>query len=270
MGAMSPRDSARKLAVETFALLPKRSLRHIESAARMAQGKGWGAGTVTREAEAAIQLLPRSERSRPVILDVGANVGDWTHAALTVAPTATVYSFEPSPLAYQSLRRRFDGDARVVPINMAIGEHEGVTRLWSDLPGSRVGSLYKRRLDHQGSSFEHSDEVAITTLDSWLGDQSIHPRILKLDVEGHEMAALRGAANLVELVNVVQFEFGACNIDAKTFFRDFFYYFQDRSFDIFRLGPTGLSLVGRYRELDESFSTTNYFARRSSLASNYG
>ena len=60
----------------------------------------------------------------------------------------------------------------------------------------------------------------------------------------------------------MQFEFGGCNIDSWTHFQDFYYFFRDAGFRLYRLGPKGLDLIERYSELDEAFTTTNYFAQR--------
>lgn len=253
---------ARSTVARVLMALPVRVLRHIEWASGVALGKGWGSGTVSQEVQAALSLLPPAARRSPVVLDVGANVGAWTAAILAVEPDATVYSFEPSPAAFLQLSTRFAGDNRVHQINAAVGDEVGTARLWADAPGSGLGSLSKRRLDHFGVDFSHSDEVPVLTLDSWHPGSPVQPVILKMDVEGHELAVLRGARETLKSVKVVQFEFGGCNVDSRTYFQDFFYFFQEAGFCLYRLGPKGLDRVERYSELDEVFTTTNYFAQR--------
>ena len=44
--------------------------------------------------------------------------------------------------------------------------------------------------------------------------------LLKLDVEGHELYLL-SAKKFISKISVIQFEFGGCNIDTRTYFRDF-------------------------------------------------
>jgi methyltransferase, FkbM family len=106
--------------------------------------------------------------------------------------------------------------------------------------------------------------VEVTTLDYWAQEQGIRPNLLKLDVEGHELSVLEGAYSMLRSVEVVQFEFGGCNIDSRTFFQDYYYLLKDQGFCIFRLGPRGLIPVKRYSEVDEAFTTTNYLALRGS------
>ena len=242
--------------------LPIRALRRLETASRRAQGIGWGVETVSSEVQAALSLLPSAVRRGPVTLDIGANVGSWTAALLTAASDAAVYCFEPSTDAFGLLANRFSGDLGVHLVNAAVGDHVGKTQLWSDAPGSELASLSKRRLEHFGIAFGQSEEVRVLTLDSWQEVNPVHPVLLKIDVEGHEMAVLQGATKVLKSVEVVQFEFGGSNIDSRTYFQDFFYFFREAGFRLYRLGPKGLHPVDTYSEMDEAFATTNYFAQR--------
>jgi hypothetical protein len=83
---------------------------------------------------------------------------------------------------------------------------------------------------------------------------------VKIDIEGHELGALRGFGAAVEATKVFQFEFGGCNIDTRTYFREFYYFFRERHFAIRRITPLGLQPIEQYRESDESFSCTNFLA----------
>jgi hypothetical protein len=56
--------------------------------------------------------------------------------------------------------------------------------------------------------------------------------------------------------------FGGCNIDTRTFFQDFWYFFMEQNFRIWRITPSGIFQVKSYSEYDESFVTTNYIAAR--------
>ena len=244
----------------TVRRLPPGILPTVEQAAQLGQGKGWGASTVRDEVKAALSLLPMSQHARAV--DVGANVGDWTAALITERPNATVTAVEPSSQAFASLSTRFNGVDAVNLENTALGSELGTTAtLWADSPGSGLGSLEKRRLDHFGLEFKHSEEVSLTTLDDLL--EGVQPDILKLDVEGRELDVLNGATSTIAGVSVIQFEFGGCNIDTRSYFQDFWYALSAEGFEIWRLGPHGLRRVANYSESDEVFMTTNFFASRS-------
>ena len=84
--------------------------------------------------------------------------------------------------------------------------------------------------------------------------------MVKIDVEGHELTALKGFGNALNATRVLQFEFGGCNIDTRTYFQDFWYFFKGQDFEIYRITPVGAEKITRYNERDEFFSTTNYIA----------
>lgn len=67
-------------------------------------------------------------------------------------------------------------------------------------------------------------------------------------------------------MRVLQFEFGGCNIDTRTYFKDFWQLASMEGFIIYRMAPVGLVCIDRYRESDEFFSTTNFLAVRAASA----
>jgi hypothetical protein len=85
---------------------------------------------------------------------------------------------------------------------------------------------------------------------------------MKLDVEGNELAVLRGAEQVLGSVTVVQFEFGGAQIDQRLYLADYCRFFTTRGFDLARLTPSGLTRLKTYEEADEVFRTTNFYAVR--------
>ena len=84
--------------------------------------------------------------------------------------------------------------------------------------------------------------------------------IYKLDIEGNELSALRGSKNALVSTKVVQFEFGATSIDSKNYFRDYFYFFKELNFELYRMRPQSLIKIKKYSESDEDFSHSNFIA----------
>jgi hypothetical protein len=148
-----------------------------------------------------------------------------------------------------------------------LGETEGVLSLFSAVDSSGLSSVYPRRLQHFGIDMEAREEIVVKTLDSFCADNDIHQiHLLKLDVEGHELAALKGATRFLQAgrIDFIQFEFGGCNIDARTFFQDYYYLLTDQ-YRLYRVLIDGLHELTGYREADEIFITTNFLAARRSL-----
>jgi FkbM family methyltransferase len=239
-------------------------LRFIEDKVQSHLGKGWGAGTTDEEAKAIAYFAKKLRISKVLALDVGANLGNWSADLLDEIPSAEVIVFEPSKEAFENLQKRFVGKTSIQCANVALGKENTTTMLFADKSASGLGSLTKRRVGHFGIDFSYQEKIQLFTLDAWLENNGNgrQPNILKMDVEGHELDVLKGATKALENVLVIQFEFGGSNIDTRTYFQDFWYFFSDLGFDLYRLGPRKPLRITNYSEHDETFRPTNYIAVR--------
>jgi len=124
-------------------------------------------------------------------VDVGANLGLYTRAAL--ARRMRVVAIEPHPLLARNLGRLFRGDLRVLQI--ALSDQAGHRTLYLPLFEQQEldarGSL--EALANQGYTL-HRLVVETLTLDALdLEDVAV----VKIDVEGHELAVLEGGRRLL-------------------------------------------------------------------------
>ena len=133
-----------------------------------------------------------------VILDAGANVG--AYALLFgqwVGDGGRVYAFEPDPLALQGLRTHITLNglaSRVTAIDSAITDRPGrVDLAVFDVPG-----ISRLCADGLPSGGERVDTPA-TSIDEFCAERNLRPDVIKLDVEGAELAALRGARRTIAL-----------------------------------------------------------------------
>lgn len=229
---------------------------------------GIGAGSdVETSGERAIFALLRHRVPGPcTVFDVGANLGQFLDATLAAFSDGRceVHCFEPGRSTFRRLAERHRGAGNVHLNNVALGNERGEATLWYDEEGSGIASLTKRDLAHLDVPFENSETVATTTIDTYCADRGIRRiDLLKLDIEGHELDALNGAEAMFrqEAVGMVMFEFGGCNIDTRTFFRDFWHFFTRLGMRIHRITPGGLLYpLERYTESLEQFRTTNFLA----------
>jgi len=233
--------------------------------ALLGMGCGIGGALSTSGEEHVLHLLARlmCSGAPPTVFDVGANVGDYASAVLDLLKGhVSVFCFEPSPSAFAQLAKLLSKHKNVQLFNCGLGKSEGASILYSDCAGSGLSSLHKRRLDHFHRSMNREERVQITTLDDFCSEHGVqHIHLLKLDVEGSELDVLAGAARMIGAgaIDLIQFEFGGCNIDSRTYFQDF-YYLLNTDFNLFRILPSGLAAVKGYRESYEVFLTTNYLA----------
>jgi FkbM family methyltransferase len=222
----------------------------------------------TGETNAIKYVLEQLSGKQLVIFDVGANVGLYTIALLKLLRqrNAKIYSFEPSREAFTKLKKNIQGDSRVASYNMGFGEANKQVTLYRDTQKSHLGfaSVYKRRLDHYGIYMDLKEQVHMRTVDAFCAEQHIkHIDFLKVDVEGNELNVLKGATEMMNKGNIdfIQFEFGGTDIDARTFFQDFYYLLHEK-YKIYRILNNGLYPIHQYKQTQEIFLSSNYLAER--------
>lgn len=247
-----------------FRWIPDSVLHYLDKEIQLQLGKGWGSATTSKEAAAIAYFVKSKNLHEVVALDVGANLGNWSLAVLEAVPSVKIIAFEPSKDAFGRLSQKFASDKRVQCVNIALGKENSEATLYSNESASGLASLTKRRLGHFGIEFNFTETIQVSTLDDWVKnlDSKIVPNLLKMDVEGHELEVLQGAEQTLKNIELIQFEFGGCNIDTRTFLQDFWYFLSARGFELFRLTPRGIKLISKYAESDEVFSTTNFIAVR--------
>lgn len=243
----------------------------LSLARRLMKSAGLGHGGIVAksgEMKAVAAALSQAgvNTSAPLLFDVGANIGEWTLAAKQMWPDAEVHMFEPSAKHLERLGPAIAG-LKSLSINpVALGAEAGEATLYKNAGITGLASMTKRDLTHIGLTMDLSETIRVETLDHYCVEKGVSSiDLLKIDVEGHELDVLRGGLSLLDQrkIAVVQFEFGGCNIDTRTFFKDFFDFFDHRGYALHIIGPGGrLNPVTRYREFNEQFSTTNYVAIR--------
>jgi len=152
-----------------------------------------------RDQRAELRALLGNLRRGDVAVDVGANKGShvlWLSRA--VGPNGRVVAFEPQArlaarLAKVALRARL-GNVEVVPL--AVGDELCTAALYvpDALPDPPGASLARSAVSAERCT---PVPVEVTTLDHFLRDETRPIRALKIDVEGHERAVLRGARSIL-------------------------------------------------------------------------
>lgn len=230
-------------------------------------GVGAGSGVWSSGEKSVVQMLKTdlSDTGKVCVLDVGANIGQFLNMLSHELPayTADIHAFEPVRHTFETLQSNEPENQNIILNNLALAENERSGEIYYDTEGSGLASLTKRDITHIGKDFDKSEKVRINTLDKYCSEHNIEKiNLLKLDVEGHELDVLKGARNMLKKnrIHIITFEFGGCNIDTKTSFRDFFNFFNKvNSMNLFRITPCGYFFkIEGYSEFYEQYQTTNY------------
>lgn len=141
-----------------------------------------------------LDVFDRLVADADVCFDVGANVGVYSVLGCARRPELRSFAFEPVMENREILARNLalngiEGRVSVEPV--AISDHTGTATI--SLAASGTHSLSAQ---HDGAT----REVATLTLDEFFERSGVTPDIVKIDVEGHEAAALDGAHELLARV----------------------------------------------------------------------
>lgn len=147
-------------------------------------------------------LLNHLAVAKPVIFDVGAYHGDTVSRYRAAFPNAVIHCFEPSPLSFDALQNRFLNDSNVVILNLAIGERVETRELFVNYHDA-TNSLLRRpttgkKYYDKEAVLKETINVPVTSLDSYMHERGISRcDLLKMDIQGSELSALRGAAGML-------------------------------------------------------------------------
>ncbi len=153
-------------------------------------------------------------RSREIdlVLDVGANDGDFARDLRDAGYSGKIVSFEPATAAYQRLANAAKNDPGWDTIQLAIGDEDGMLQL--SISAIDVYSSFKQpslagRVA-PGSREIRTEDVPVSRLDTFLrkSPQYAGRIYLKIDTQGFEMEVLQGVGDRLSDLAAVQAELG--------------------------------------------------------------
>ncbi len=197
-------------------------------------------------------LLREIAPAARTLVDAGANVGDWTAAALQYGHEPRVIAFEPSRSAVERLRDRFHDHPNVTICEGALGDGPGTAMFAEEHDAGTHSSL----VTSFASAASKTRPVEVTTLDAELERLGIaHVDMLKVDCEGYDLHVLRGARRLLEdrRADVVQFEYNRPWAKAGSTLAAAYAVLENFGYRVFLLREDGLYDFdyGRYGEFFE-------------------
>jgi FkbM family methyltransferase len=142
-----------------------------------------------------------------VIFDVGSGHSGWSWDIWSLFPDSAFHLFEPL-VDFKSYYKRCTADVLTKTSNVrvhkiALGDKNGWTQLGSDKSGYGASTL----VTVPSKEFPEVFQVPIRRLDSYVAELDLpKPQILKLDVQGGEIAVLQGTGSLLGNVQLIQIE----------------------------------------------------------------
>jgi FkbM family methyltransferase len=196
-----------------------------------------------------------------MVFDLGANLGQYTLlAARRVGEQGQVHSFEPSERMFGELQFNVELNdlSETCRLNrLAVSDMAGVAKLSRYEEGAEVfGSLGTHQ--RQEASIVGYEEVRTIKLDDYIAQQgSDHVDFIKMDIEGAELLALRGAAGLLSRQDAptILLEMGDVNTVGFGYKSDDLWdYLEGLGYRMYSLGPQGESLREAQRPTDSRWA----------------
>jgi FkbM family methyltransferase len=223
------RELARKLGYEVTAYTPLRS--HRLRRAKLIR-------------EAGVDLL----------LDGGANRGQYAAEVRRLGYRGRIVSVEPLPAAFEALERRAAGDAEWSCVRSALAAAEGELELRAAAIAEVSSALRATGADHtEGWQEAETIRVPATTVDRLAG--AARRPFLKLDLQGYELEALRGSAATLAVAAAVEVELSTVALyDGAPCLPEVVSWLDARGYTLFSAEPALVDYEsGRVLQLDGLF-----------------
>jgi FkbM family methyltransferase len=144
-----------------------------------------------------------------VVIDVGANDGDYGREIRDRGYRGRIVSFEPNPVAFERLEQKITGDQNWSAYQCGVGDKDG--ELEFSIAVNDAMSSFKGLTEFgksTGAKQAATACVKVIRLDTFLSE---HPDLLgcvylKIDTQGFEVEVLRGAGEMLEQITAVQAE----------------------------------------------------------------
>lgn len=145
-------------------------------------------------------VMGLTHRPIDLVIDVGANTGQFAREMRAKFPRAHIVSFEPLPEPFAELEHWARADRNATAVNIGLGDHEAVLPFHHHVGHSPSSSLLPTHSEglarYPQMGRPELTEIRVRRLDDALADlgRTAGPNtLLKLDVQGFEEQVMRGA-----------------------------------------------------------------------------
>ncbi|MDO8795686.1 MAG: FkbM family methyltransferase [Vicinamibacterales bacterium] len=201
-----------------------------------------------------LEMLRRQGYRPSTVVDIGANVGQWTDLAAGLFHAAEHHLIEPQPALHATLARFQPPRFHVHPVALTSA---GVSE--ASMSGSGTGM----HVVTAGSA--PSTRVPASSLDALLADRLTQEQrtLIKIDVESHELTVLGGGTRVMAAAEVIISEYHYYDIEqtGTPVFRDLLDFMARHGYDLYDIS----AVHGRARDLRAQTGDAVFVRRDSPL-----
>lgn len=206
-----------------------------------------------------------SDHKIDCILDIGANVGQFSMEARRLGFSEVIYSFEPHFASFESLLKNSRRDPQWHCFNFGFGDSEREATL-NVAEYSGFNSIFHpveiNTVKPTGFAFSKKEQIKLSCLDIFWSERGLESKsvYLKIDTQGYDLLVLKGARECLKFFNAVQVELSLTPLyKGQPSFDELVRYLRDNGFHIFGVWPGYRNPVGhRLYEIDAIFTRMNF------------
>ncbi len=161
-------------------------------------------------------------------IDIGAYKGEITELILKIAPNGQHFAFEPNPVFFEQLQKKFGNKVKVFPF--ALSDEEGESTFYVVGYDPALSGLSRRNFDARKVK---AIKVQVKRLDAVI-PKEVKIDFIKIDVEGAEGKVLKGGIGLITRHRpIIAFEFGKGGSEYfNTYPETLFNFFDSLQYDL--------------------------------------
>ncbi len=185
----------------------------------------------------------------PIIFDIGSNIGTWTLLAKAIFPDAQVHAFEPLANHIAEFNKNCSKLTAIHLHDFCVGNENttGTINVSTFTDSSSLLEATPLEFEHFSIKKASEQAVQIKKLSDLIADKALPvPDIIKLDIQGFELEALKGLESWLNSVKYI-----ICEVSFKEYyygqpyFLDIANYLAQHNIQLFAFGnnaPIGLEL----------------------------
>ncbi|MBO9573120.1 MAG: FkbM family methyltransferase [Chitinophagaceae bacterium] len=194
-----------------------------------------------------------------VIYDVGGHIGTWAVLAKSIFPSSEVHVFEPLPIHWDILDKNIGKLPSVFVHRCALGSKNEVIQMHvtSSSDSSSLLPLTENMHHEYGQVQTALTDVEVVRLDDYVKTKSIRfPQVIKIDVQGYELEALKGAIDVLEQVKYIILEVSFIELyKGQPLFKDIVTFLEEKGISVYAFGKN-TALGKRVIQTDVLFKQT--------------
>ena len=163
---------------------------------------------------------------------------------------------------FNELNQELMDSKNVIIENFALGDVIGNKEIYFNENKKEDANFLDRNLHFIDVPDRETKKVEMTTFDNYysknLSNELVD--IFILDVNGYELNVLQGSVGSLDYICCINFSMNSFQVHSKNHFKDYFQFFKENNFELFKVTSFGPQHIKKYKEVYESVDNANYLA----------